>query len=48
MRHKGRTFGVTDPRVVTVDDAATHVTSGVRGVFAKLPFEQAVLLTRTP
>ncbi len=48
MRHRGRTFGVTDPRVVTVDDAATHVTSSVRGVFARLPFEQAVLLTRTP
>ena len=48
MRHKGRTFGVGDPRVVGLDQAATHVTSGVRGVFARLPFEQAVLLTRTP
>jgi deazaflavin-dependent oxidoreductase (nitroreductase family) len=48
MRHRGRTFGVTDPRVVSVDQAATNVTSGARGVFAKLPFEQAVLLTRTP
>jgi len=48
MRHRGRTFGVTDPRVVSVDQAATNVTSGARGVFARLPFEQAVLLTRTP
>jgi len=48
MRHRGRTFGVTDPRVVSVDQAATNVTSGARGVFARLPFEQAVLLRRTP
>ncbi len=48
MRHKGKTIGIADPRVVSKAEAATHVTSRVRGVFARLPFEQAVLLTRTP
>jgi len=48
MRRKGRTVGVDNPRVVSVDQAATHVTSAARGVFARLPFEQAVLLRRTP
>jgi deazaflavin-dependent oxidoreductase (nitroreductase family) len=46
MRRNGKTFGVTDPRVVTRDEAAQYVTPRVRKVFAKLPFEQAVLLTR--
>jgi len=48
MRRHGKTFGVADPRVVTRDEAAAHVTPRVRRVFARLPFEQAVLLTRTP
>jgi len=47
MRHNGKTFGVADPRVVSKDEAATHVISRVQRVFARLPFEQAVLLTRT-
>lgn len=46
MRRHGKTFGVTDPRVVSRDEAAEHVSPGSRRVFARLPFEQAVLLTR--
>jgi len=46
MRRYGKTFGITDPQVVTKAEAATHVTRGPR-IFARLPFEQAVLFTRT-
>jgi deazaflavin-dependent oxidoreductase (nitroreductase family) len=47
LRRNGKTFGVADPRVVTKAEAATHVTPGARPIFARLPFEQAVLLTKT-
>ena len=47
MRRYGKTFGVTDPRVVSRAEAAAHVTRGWRPLFARLPFEQAVLLTKT-
>lgn len=47
VRAKGKTFGIADPRVVSRDEAAAHVTRRARRVFARLPFEQAVLLTRT-
>lgn len=47
LRTRGRTVGIADPRVVTKAEAAEHVTRGVRRVFARLPFEQAVLLTQT-
>jgi len=47
MRHNGQTFGIADPHVVTKAEAAAHVTPRVRRVFARLPFEQVVLLTRT-
>jgi deazaflavin-dependent oxidoreductase (nitroreductase family) len=47
MRRNGKTFGVADPRVVTREEAAKHVGPGTRRVFARLPFEQAVLLTKT-
>jgi deazaflavin-dependent oxidoreductase (nitroreductase family) len=47
MRRHGKTFGITDPQVVTRDEAAEHVGSGVQKVFARLPFEQAVLFTKT-
>jgi deazaflavin-dependent oxidoreductase (nitroreductase family) len=46
MQRLGKTFGVADPRVVAKAEAAPHVSSGVRPIFARLPFEQAVLLTR--
>lgn len=47
MRRNGKTFGVTDPRVLTRAEAAAHVTGPARPVFARLPFEQAVVLTKT-
>lgn len=47
LRSKGNTVGIADPRVVSTAEAAAYVTRGVRRVFARLPFEQAVLLTRT-
>ncbi|OBB67205.1 nitroreductase family deazaflavin-dependent oxidoreductase [Mycobacterium sp. 852014-50255_SCH5639931] len=46
MRRNGKSFGIAEPRVVTKDEAARYVTRG-RSVFARLPFEQAVMLTRT-
>lgn len=47
MRRKAKTFGVADPRMVTKAEAAEHVTGAWRPIFARLPFEQAVLLTKT-
>jgi deazaflavin-dependent oxidoreductase (nitroreductase family) len=47
LRRYGRTFGVTDPRVVTKVEAAPSVTGPWRPLFSVLPFESAVLLTRT-
>jgi deazaflavin-dependent oxidoreductase (nitroreductase family) len=47
MRRHGKTFGVTNPRTVSRDEAATHVSGAARRVFPRLPFEQAVLLTKT-
>ncbi|ASW92160.1 nitroreductase family deazaflavin-dependent oxidoreductase [Mycobacterium marseillense] len=47
LRSRGKTVGIADPRVVSKAEAAAYVTRGVRRVFARLPFEQAVLLTRT-
>ncbi|KLO33083.1 nitroreductase family deazaflavin-dependent oxidoreductase [Mycobacterium haemophilum] len=46
MRRSGKSYGVTDPQVVTKAEAAQHVRIG-RWLFARLPFEQAVLLTQT-
>jgi hypothetical protein len=46
LRRHGKTFGVTEPRVVSRDEAALHVRPRSRRVFGRLPFEQAVLLTR--
>lgn len=46
MRRHGRTFAVSDPRMVTKAEAATHVRGRSRALFARLPFENAVLLTR--
>ncbi|EUA14227.1 deazaflavin-dependent oxidoreductase, nitroreductase family protein [Mycobacterium kansasii 732] len=47
MRRRAKVFGITDPRVVSMAEAASHVTRGWRPVFARLPFEDAVLFTRT-
>ena len=46
MRRYGKTFAVSDPRVVSRDEAAAQVTGFGRRAFGRLPFEQAVLLTR--
>jgi deazaflavin-dependent oxidoreductase (nitroreductase family) len=47
MRRNGKSFGIADPQVVTKAEAAQHVTPGGRPIFARLPFEEAVLLTKT-
>jgi deazaflavin-dependent oxidoreductase (nitroreductase family) len=47
MRRNGKDFGIADPKVVTTAEAAAHVAPGVRPIVARLPFEQAVLLTKT-
>lgn len=44
MRRYGRSFPVTDPRVVSKAEAAPTVTGWMRPLFGVLPFEQAVLL----
>lgn len=46
MRRNGKTIGIADPQVVSREAAAAHVTRG-RRFFARLPFEQAVLFTKT-
>ncbi|MGB5794520.1 MAG: nitroreductase family deazaflavin-dependent oxidoreductase [Mycolicibacter algericus] len=46
MRRHGKTFAVSNPQVVTKAEAAQHVRGRAQAVFARLPFEQAVLLTR--
>lgn len=45
LRRYGRSRAVRSPRVMKRDEAAAHVTGSVRRVFAKLPFENALLLT---
>jgi hypothetical protein len=47
MRRHGKTFSVSNPRTVTKEQAAPHVSGAARRVFGRLPFEQAVLLTKT-
>jgi deazaflavin-dependent oxidoreductase (nitroreductase family) len=47
MRRHGKTFGVSNPQTVTKEQAAPHVTGAGRRVFPKIPFEQAVLLTKS-
>lgn len=47
MRRNGKSFAVADPQVVTKAEAATHVSTRARPIFARLPFEEAVLLSKT-
>ena len=47
MRRHGKTFGVSNPRTVTKEQAETHVSGTSKRLFARMPFEQAVLLTKT-
>jgi deazaflavin-dependent oxidoreductase (nitroreductase family) len=46
LRRYGRTFAVRDPQVMTRQQAALRVTGFGAGLFARLPFESAVLLKR--
>ena len=46
MKRHGKTFTVSEPRVVSKAVAAGHVSGATRRVFARLPFENAVLLRR--
>jgi hypothetical protein len=46
MRRHGKTFSVSNPQTVTKEQAATHVSGAAHRVFGRLPFEQAVLLTK--
>ncbi|MGE2727462.1 nitroreductase family deazaflavin-dependent oxidoreductase [Mycolicibacterium pulveris] len=46
MKRYGRTVEVRDPQVMPKAQAAPAVKGGWRRLFAVLPFEQAVLLTR--
>jgi deazaflavin-dependent oxidoreductase (nitroreductase family) len=46
LKRHGKTFSVTDPRVVTKAEAAEHVTGLGRFAFGRLPFDNAVLLRR--
>jgi deazaflavin-dependent oxidoreductase (nitroreductase family) len=46
MRRYGRTFTVTDPRVMTKEEAAPSVKGLWRPIFSMLPFEKALLLRR--
>ena len=46
LKRCGNTFALADPHLMTKAEAATHVIGWWRPVFARLPFEQAVLLRR--
>jgi len=46
MLRYGKTFGVTDPRVVSKAEAKPLVSKGWRPMFAMMPFDEAVLLTK--
>jgi len=47
MRRYGKTFAVTNPRMITKAEAASHVNGLWRPIFSHLPFEYAVLMTRS-
>ena len=47
IRRHGRTFGVSNPVILTKAGAGQHVNKWLRPIFVKLPFNQAVLLTKT-
>lgn len=46
MARHGHTIRLTDPRLVSKAEAATHVQGRAQKIFPRLPFEQAVLLRR--
>jgi hypothetical protein len=46
MRRYGKTFELTEPRVMPKAEAAQSVKGLWQPIFAQLPFEQAVLMKR--
>lgn len=46
IRRNGKSFDVSDPQVVTRDEAAELVSNRARPVLSRLPFENVVLLKR--
>ena len=46
LQRYGKTFAVTNPRVVSKAEAAPHVKGPWRPIFSVLPFENALLLQR--
>ena len=46
MRHYGKSFRVTDPRVVTKAEGVQHVLSRWRPIYERSPFPHVLLLTR--
>jgi deazaflavin-dependent oxidoreductase (nitroreductase family) len=47
LRRYGKTITLTEPRVVPKAEAARHVTGLWKPIFARLPFDDAVLLRRS-
>lgn len=47
IRRSAKTFNVTQPRTVSKAEATPHVSAVWRPIFSTLPFEQAVLLTKS-
>jgi deazaflavin-dependent oxidoreductase (nitroreductase family) len=46
LQRNGKTFGVSQPQTVSKAQAASHIAGLWRPIFARLPFEHAVLLTK--
>jgi deazaflavin-dependent oxidoreductase (nitroreductase family) len=46
LQRYGRTFAVTEPRLVTKAEAAVHVTGLAGQVFGRLPFDNGAVLLR--
>jgi deazaflavin-dependent oxidoreductase (nitroreductase family) len=47
IQRSGKMFGVSQPQTVTRAEATRYLTGLWRPIVARLPFEQAVLLTKT-
>lgn len=47
IQRSGKTFGVSQPQTVTRAEVTRYLTGLWRPIVARLPFEQAVLLTKT-
>ncbi|ORA19639.1 nitroreductase family deazaflavin-dependent oxidoreductase [Mycobacterium arosiense] len=47
LRRSAKTFGIAGPRVVSKTEAAKYVTGAGRVLFARMPFEEVLLLDRT-